>query len=273
MTPTITLNDGVQIPQLGFGTFQIDPAQTADKVKAALEIGYRHIDTAQMYGNEEGVGTAIADSGIPRDELFVTTKLNNDGHGRGEALKRLEESLDKLGLEYVDLYLVHWPQPKLDRYVETWEGFEDAKKEGRTRSIGVSNFHPHHLDRLAEATSTVPSVNQIELHPHLSQAALREYHRNHGIATEAWSPIGQGKGLLEESTLTDIAGRAGRSPAQVVLAWHLHHGNIVFPKSNTVSRIRENFEIFDIDLSGDDIAAIDRMNADKRVGPDPENFG
>ncbi len=273
MVPTITLNDGVRIPQLGFGTFQIDPARTAETVKAALDTGYRHVDTAQMYGNEEGVGKAIADSGIARDELFVTTKLNNDGHGRDEALKRLEESLDKLGLEYVDLYLIHWPQPGQDRYVETWQGFEDAKKEGRARSIGVSNFNPHHLDRLAAETSTVPSVNQIELHPQMGQAALREYHRNHGIATEAWSPIGQGKGLLEDPTLTGIAEKVGRTPAQVVLAWHLHHGNIVFPKSNTVSRIQENFQIFDIDLDGDDIAAIDRMDADRRIGPDPENFG
>jgi 2,5-diketo-D-gluconate reductase A len=273
MTPTITLNDGVRIPQLGFGVFQIDPAQTADKVKAALDTGYRHIDTAQMYGNEEGVGKAIADSGIARDELFVTTKLNNDGHGREDALKRLEESLDRLGLDFVDLYLIHWPQPKLNRYVETWQGLEDAKKEGRTRSIGVSNFLPHHLDKLAAETSTVPSINQIELHPHLSQAALREYHHNHGIATEAWSPIGQGKGLLEESTITDIAAKVGKTPAQVVLAWHLHHGNIVFPKSNTVSRIQENFQVFDVELGGDDIAAIDRMNADKRIGPNPDDFG
>ena len=273
MVPTISLNDGVQIPQLGFGTFQIDPAQTADKVKAALDIGYRHIDTAQMYGNEEGVGKAIADTGIARDQLFVTTKLNNDGHGRDEARKRLEESLDKLGLEYVDLYLIHWPQPAQDRYVETWQGFEDAKKEGRTRSIGVSNFHPPHLDKLAAETSTVPSVNQVEVHPHLSQVALREYNRNHGIATEAWSPIGQGQGLLEESVLTGIAQKVGATPAQVVLAWHLHHGNIVFPKSDTVSRIRENFEIFDVDLSGDDIAQIDRMNADRRIGPNPDDFG
>ncbi len=273
MVPTITLNDGVQIPQLGFGTFQIDPAQTADKVKAALDTGYRHIDTAQMYGNEEGVGQAIADSGISREELFVTTKLNNDGHARDQAVKRLEESLDKLGLEYVDLYLIHWPQPTQNRYVETWQGFEDAKKAGKTRSIGVSNFNPHHLDKLAEETSTVPSINQIELHPHLSQAALREYHHNHGIATEAWSPIGQGQGLLEEPVLTDIAQRVGKSPAQVVLGWHLHHGNIVFPKSNTVSRIQENFQIFDFELSGDDIAQIDRMNADKRIGPNPDDFG
>ena len=273
MVPTIKLNDGVEIPQLGFGVFQIEPAQTADKVKGALETGFRHIDTAQMYGNEEGVGKAIADSGIPRDELFVTTKLNNDGHGRDQAVKRLEESLDKLGLDHVDLYLIHWPQPKNDAYVETWQGFEDAEKAGKTRSIGVSNFNPPHLDRLAAETSTVPSVNQIEVHPHMSQVALREYNRNHGIATEAWSPIGQGKGLLDDERLASIAQAHGKSPAQVVLRWHIQHDNIVFPKSNTLSRVQENFRIFDFALTGDEIAAIDRMNADQRIGPNPENFG
>ena len=273
MVPTIKLNDGVEIPQLGFGVFQIESGQTADKVKAALDTGYRHIDTAQMYGNEEGVGKALADSGIARDELFVTTKLDNDGHGREQAVKKLDESLDKLGLDHVDLYLIHWPQPKQDRYVETWQGFEDAKKAGKTRSIGVSNFNPPHLDRLAAETSTVPSVNQIEVHPHLIQAALREYNSNHGIATEAWSPIGQGKGLLEEETLATIAERTGRSPAQVVLRWHIQHGNIVFPKSNTLSRVQENFDIFDFELTGDDVAAIDRMNADRRIGANPNDMG
>ena len=273
MIPTIKLNDGVEIPQLGFGVFQIEPDQTADKVKAALDTGYRHIDTAQMYGNEEGVGKAIADTGIARDELFVTTKLDNDGHGRDEAVKRLDESLDKLGLEHVDLYLIHWPQPKQDRFVETWQGLEDAKKAGRTRSIGVSNFHPAHLDRLAAETSTVPSVNQVELHPRLTQTALREYHRNHGITTEAWSPIGQGKGLLETPELVEIARKYGKSAAQVVLRWHIQHGNVVFPKSDTLSRVQENIQIFDFELNGDDVAAIDRLNADERIGPNPEDFG
>ncbi|RZT88514.1 2,5-diketo-D-gluconate reductase A [Pseudonocardia sediminis] len=273
MVPTIKLNDGVEIPQLGFGVFQIEPGQVAEKVKAALDIGYRHIDTAQMYENEEGVGKAIADSGIPRDELFVTTKLNNDGHSRDLAAKKLDESLDRLGLEHVDLYLIHWPQPTQNRYVETWQGFEDAKKAGKTRSIGVSNFNPEHLDRLAKETSTVPSVNQIEVHPHLIQAALREYNSNHGIATEAWSPIGQGKGLLEEEAIATIAQRIGKTPAQVVLRWHIQHGNIVFPKSNTPSRIEENFKIFDFELTGDDVASIDRMNADARIGPNPNDFG
>lgn len=271
--PTITLNDGRQIPQLGFGVFQIEPGRTADKVAAALDVGYRHIDTAQMYGNEEGVGKAIADSGIPRDELWITTKLNNDGHGREQAVRRLDESLAALGLDHVDLYLIHWPQPGQDRYVETWQGFEDAKQAGKARSIGVSNFQIPHLDRLAAETSTVPAVNQIEFHPHLVQRELREYLRQHDVALEAWSPIGQGKGLLETPELTELARRHGKSPAQVVLRWHVQLGNIVFPKSNNPERIRENFEIFDFSLSDDDLAAIESLHTGNRIGPDPDTFG
>jgi 2,5-diketo-D-gluconate reductase A len=272
-TPTITLNDGREIPQLGFGVFQIEPGHTAEKVKAALDVGYRHIDTAQMYGNEEGVGKGIADSGVPRDELWITTKLNNDGHGRGSAVERLDDSLTKLGLDHVDLYLIHWPKPQEDRYVETWQGFEDARKAGKARSIGVSNFQVPHLDRLAAETSTVPAINQIEFHPHLVQRELRDYHRQHGIATEAWSPIGQGKGLLEAPELAELARKYGKSAAQVVLRWHIQLGNIVFPKSNDPGRIKENFEIFDFSLTDDDIASIEKLHTGKRIGPDPDDFG
>ena len=271
--PTIKLNDGREIPQLGFGVFQIESGHTAEKVKAALDVGYRHIDTAQMYGNEEGVGAAIADSGIPRDELWITTKLDNDGHGRSDAVKRLDESLARLGLDHVDLYLIHWPQPKRDRYVETWQGFEDARDAGKARSIGVSNFQIPHLERLAQETSTVPVVNQVEFHPHLVQRELREYHQQHDIATEAWSPIGQGKGLLDAPELSEIAERHGRSAAQVVLRWHIQLGNIVFPKSNDPERIKENFQIFDFSLSDDDVAAIEKLHTGKRVGSDPDTVG
>ncbi|MBN9737321.1 MULTISPECIES: aldo/keto reductase [unclassified Pseudonocardia] len=272
-TPTITLNDGREIPQLGFGVFQIEPGDTAEKVKAALDVGYRHIDTAQMYGNEEGVGKGIADAGVPRDELWITTKLNNDGHGRGSAVERLDDSLTKLGLDHVDLYLIHWPKPQEDRYVETWQGFEDARKAGKARSIGVSNFQVPHLDRLAAETSTVPAINQIEFHPHLVQRELRDYHRQHGIATEAWSPIGQGKGLLDAPELAELARKYGKSAAQVVLRWHIQLGNIVFPKSNDPGRIKENFEIFDFSLTDDDIASIEKLHTGKRIGPDPDDFG
>ncbi|ANY07290.1 aldo/keto reductase [Pseudonocardia sp. HH130630-07] len=271
--PTIKLNDGREIPQLGFGVFQIEPGHTADKVQAAFDVGYRHIDTAQMYGNEEAVGKAIADSGIPRDELWVTTKLDNPGHSRADAVSWLDGSLSRLGLDHVDLYLIHWPRPAEDRYVETWQGLEDAKQAGKVRSIGVSNFQVAHLDRLARETSTVPAVNQIEFHPNLVQRELREYHQQHGIATEAWSPIGQGKGLLDAPELTELAEKYDRSAAQVVLRWHVQLGNIVFPKSNNPERIKENFEIFDFSLSEDDIASIEKLHTGKRIGPDPDDFG
>lgn len=226
-----------------------------------------------MYGNEEGVGKAVVDSGIPRDELWITTKLNNDGHSREAAVRKLDESLTKLGLDHVDLYLIHWPQPKQDRYVETWRGLEDVQKVGKALSIGVSNFQTDHLDRLAKETSTVPAVNQIEFHPRLVQRELREYLQQHDIALEAWSPIGQGKGLLEAPELTEIAERVGKSAAQVVLRWHIQLGNIVFPKSNNPERIKENFEIFDFALSEDDVAAVEKLHTGKRIGPDPDDFG
>jgi 2,5-diketo-D-gluconate reductase A len=271
--PTIKLNNGVEIPQFGFGVFQVPPEETAEAVKAAFDAGYRHIDTAQMYGNEEGVGQALADSGLSRDEVFLTTKLNNDGHGEDTAVRRLDESLKRLGTDHVDLYLIHWPRPGEDRYVETWRGFEKALSEGKTRSIGVSNFTVAHLRRLATETETVPAVNQVELHPRFTQDDLRAYHRQHGIATEAWGPIGQGKGLLDDPLLVGLAEKYGKTPAQVVLRWHVQLGNIVFPKSSRPERMRENIDVFDFELADDDVAAITGLNVDGRQGPDPDHFG
>jgi 2,5-diketo-D-gluconate reductase A len=271
--PGIKLNNGTVIPQLGFGVFQIEPEQTAETVRAAFDVGYRHIDTAQMYGNEAEVGEAIASSGLDRSELWITTKCNNSNHGEDDSQRALDESLQKLGLDHVDLYLIHWPLPGKDLYVETWKGLEKALSDGKTRAIGVSNFQPHHLDRLAEETETVPAVNQIELHPRMQQLALRSYHERHGIATEAWSPIGQGKGLLEAPELASIADNHNKSAAQVVLRWHIQLGNIVFPKSVTPSRIKENFEIFDFELDADQMAEISALPG-QRIGanPDTANF-
>lgn len=270
--PGIELNNGTVIPQLGFGVFQIDPSDTAETVLTAFEAGYRHIDTAQMYGNEAEVGEAIAKSGLKRDELWITTKCNNSNHGFDDAQTALDESLQKLGLDAVDLYLIHWPLPGKDLYVETWKGLEKAQQDGKTRTIGVSNFQPHHLDRLLAETETVPAINQIELHPHMQQAALRSYHERHGIRTEAWSPIGQGKGLLDAPELGEIAQAHGKSAAQVVLRWHIQIGNIIFPKSVTPDRIRENKDIFDFELSDEDMQKIDGMEKAERLGPDPDTF-
>ena len=269
--PSIKLNNGVEIPQFGFGVFQVPPELTAQTVRAAFDAGYRHIDTAQAYGNEEGVGQALAESGLSRDEVFVTTKLANDRHG--EAGEALEESLQRLGTEYVDLYLIHWPQPDQDRYVEAWRGFEKVLAEGRARAIGVSNFTVAHLRRLADETGTVPAVNQVELHPRLPQAELREYLRDNGIATEAWAPIAQGGELLEEPTITDLARKHGHTPAQVVLRWHVQLGNIVFPKSMRPERMRENIDVFGFELSDDDMAAMDALGIGERLGPDPDHMG
>jgi 2,5-diketo-D-gluconate reductase A len=271
--PNIRLNNGVEIPQFGFGTWQVPAEDTAGVVRAALDAGYRHIDTAQMYGNEEGVGRAVAESGLARDEVFLTPKLNNDGHGYDAALRRLDESLRKLGTDHVDLYLIHWPRPREDRYVDTWRGFEKALADGRTRAIGVSNFTITHLERLAAETDTVPAVNQIELHPRLVQRELRNYHVEHGIATEAWSPIGQGQGLLDEPTLAELGEKYGKTPAQVVLRWHLQLGNIVFPKSMRPERIRENIAVFDFELSNDDMDVVSALDRHERTGPDPDEFG
>jgi 2,5-diketo-D-gluconate reductase A len=269
--PEIVLNNGVGIPQFGFGVFQIPPEDTAAAVRTALEAGYRHFDTAQLYENEQGVGDGLRESGVPREEVFVTTKLANDAHGHDNAITALEGSLQRLGLDHVDLYLIHWPLPHQDKYVATWQGFEDLLRAGKARAIGVSNFQVAHLERLAAETATVPAVNQIELHPALQQTELRAYHRAHGIATEAWSPLAQGE-LLEDPVLTDLAGKHGKTAAQVVLRWHLQLGNIVFPKSKTPERVRENIDVFDFELSGDDMEAIGKLDDGHRTGFDPDTF-
>jgi len=269
--PTLTLNDGHTIPQLGFGVFKVDPAETERIVSDALEIGYRHIDTAAVYGNEEGVGRAIAASGIPRDELFVTTKLWNADQGTQSAFDALALSLDKLGLDYVDLYLIHWPRPDLDRYAESWRAFEQLRDRGQTRSIGVSNFHRSHIERILAESDTVPAVDQIELHPAFAQRELRSFIEPLGIRTEAWGPLGQGKyDLFGEQAIVDAAAAHGVTPAQVVLRWHLQQGIIVFPKSNSRERMAQNFDVFGFELSASEMAAIDGLDRGQRVGADPD---
>jgi 2,5-diketo-D-gluconate reductase A len=269
--PNVLLNNGVEIPQLGFGVFQIDPSETADAVSKAFEIGYRHIDTAQMYGNEKGVGQAFAKSGLDRSEVFITSKLNNNQLGHDAALTAFDKTLADLGLEKVDLFLIHWPLPTKRDFVETWKAFEEIYRDGRARSIGVSNFQPHHLRRLHEETTIPPAVNQIEVHPYLTQEELRAFDDEHEIATEAWSPIAQGK-VLDDPTIVAIAKEHGKTPAQVVLRWHIQHGSIVFPKSVTESRMKENFEIFDFELPVSDMGSISALNKDERTGPDPDVF-
>jgi 2,5-diketo-D-gluconate reductase A len=273
--PNVSLNDGNEIPQLGFGVFQIEPADTAAAVTKALETGYRHIDTAEMYGNEKEVGEAIRASGIPREEIWVTSKLNNGFHEPDKAREAFEQTLKDLGFEYVDLFLIHWPLPTLydGDYVSTWKTLEEFKADGRSRSIGVSNFQVDHLTALAEAGTTAPAVNQIELHPYLLNEEVRSYGESHGIHTEAWSPIAQG-GVLDDPVVTAIAERLDRSPAQAVLRWHIQRGSIVFPKSVTPERIEENFRLFDFELTGDDMAAIESLDKgeDGRTGPNPDTF-
>ncbi|MCX4642107.1 aldo/keto reductase [Streptomyces sp. NBC_01446] len=260
------------MPQLGFGVWQVPDAEAEKAVATALEAGYRSIDTAAIYGNEEGTGKAVAASGIAREKLFVTTKLWNADHGYDAALRAFDASLDKLGLDYLDLYLIHWPLPSKDSYVDTYKALEKIYADGRAKAIGVSNFLPEHLERLLGETSIIPAVNQIELHPHLQQRAAREFHAEQGIATEAWSPLGQGKGLLEVPAIVAIAQKHGRTPAQIVLRWHVQLGNVVIPKSVTPSRIVENIAVFDFELDVEDIAAISALNEDRRLGPDPATF-
>ena len=273
--PDITLNDGNTIPQLGFGTFQIDPKDTVEAVSKALEIGYRHIDTAQMYGNEAEVGEAIRNSGIDREEIFVTSKLNNSNHEPDDARESLDKTLSDLGLDYVDLFLIHWPLPTQYNgdFVSTWQTMEEFKNDGRSKSIGVSNFQPDHLDTLASETDTVPAINQIEVHPYFANDDVRAYDQEHDIATEAWSPIAQGE-VLDDSTLNEIAEKVGKTVAQVVLRWHIQRGDIVFPKSVTPERIQENFELFDFELDSDDMDAITALDKgeDGRTGPHPDKF-
>ncbi|MCE4224357.1 aldo/keto reductase [Methylobacterium sp. C25] len=270
--PRLALNDGASIPQLGFGVWQLPDAETPSVVGAALDRGYRSIDTASIYGNEAGVGRALQRSGLPRDEIFVTTKLWNDHQGYDSTLRAFDESLGRLGLDEVDLYLIHWPCPQRDLYVDTWRALAQLKQEGRARSIGVSNFQAEHLERIIADTGVVPAVNQIELHPHFQQRALRDVHARLGIVTESWSPLGQAK-ALNDPVLVEIARRHGRTPAQIVLRWHLDSGLVAIPKSATPSRIAENFSVFDIALTAEDQKAIATLDdVDGRIGPDPANF-
>lgn len=270
--PNITLNNGVSMPQLGYGVWQVPDDEAFTAVGRALEAGYRSVDTAVIYGNEEGTGRALAASGVARDELFVTTKLWNGDHGHDSALRAFDASLQRLGLEYVDLYLIHWPLPARDMYVETYKALEKIYADGRAKAIGVSNFQASHLRRLLDEATVVPAVNQIEVHPDFQQSELRAFHAEHGIATEAWSPLGQGKGLLEGPVLAGVAAKHGKSPAQVALRWHLQLGNVVIPKSVTPSRIKENFEVFDFTLDSDDLAALAGLEKGNRLGPHPEEF-
>ncbi|MGY1811372.1 aldo/keto reductase [Blastococcus sp. SYSU D00820] len=270
--PTIRLNNGVEIPQLGFGVFQIDPADTVEAVTKALEIGYRHIDTAEMYGNEKEVGEAVRRSGIDRGEVFVTSKLNNGYHARDAALRAFDQSLADLGFDYLDLFLVHWPLPGIDvDYVETWKAMEEIYASGRAKAIGVSNFQAHHLRRLFAETEIRPAVNQIEVHPYLAQEELRAFDADHEIVTEAWSPIAQGK-VLDDPVVTRVAERYGRTPAQVVLRWHVQRGDVVFPKSVTPARMEENFALFDFALDEDAMGDISALDRGERTGPDPDTF-
>jgi 2,5-diketo-D-gluconate reductase A len=270
--PNISLNTGAAMPQLGFGVFQVPPKDVEQVVRTALDAGYRSIDTAAMYRNEEGVGRAVTDSGLPRSEVFVTTKLDNPTHKSGDVERAVDASLGRLGFDYVDLYLIHWPLPSADRYVEVWRVLEKCVEDGRTRAIGVSNFQIAHLQRLSAEASVVPAVNQVELHPYLAQEPLRAFHAEQGIATEAWSPLGQGGELLEEQTITALAEKYGVTPAQAVLRWHLQLGNVVIPKSVTPERIRSNLDVFGFELDDDDVAAISALDEGRRLGPDPDTF-
>ena len=270
--PNIKLNNGVEMPQLGFGVFQVPDAETTAAVSAALHAGYRSIDTAALYGNEAGVGKALAASGLDRDELFVTTKVWNSEQGYDKTMRAFDASMKKLGLEQLDLYLIHWPTPARDLYVETWKAFEKLYADGRVRAVGVSNFQPAHLERILDTGGTVPAVNQVELHPYLQQVEVRAFDAKHEIATEAWSPLAKGGNLLSEPTIVTLAEKHGRTPAQVVLRWHLQLGNVVIPKSVTPSRIRENIDVFGFTLTNDEVASLSTLDKGERTGPDPDTF-
>ncbi|RYB94406.1 aldo/keto reductase [Nocardioides oleivorans] len=273
--PDISLHDGTTIPQLGFGVFQVPAEDTAATVTKALEAGYRHIDTAQMYGNEAGVGEAIKASGIARDELYVTTKLNNSFHLPDDARREIDASLDKLGLDQVDLFLIHWPLPNKygGDFVQTWRALIEAQEAGKTRSIGVSNFQPAHLERIVSETGVVPVVNQVEVHPFFANEDVRSANAKHGVLTEAWSPIAQGK-VMDDDTIGEIASLVGRTPAQVTLRWHVQRGDIVFPKSMNADRMKQNFEIFDFELEPTHMSALDELDQGEsgRMGPNPDTF-
>lgn len=270
--PVVKLNNGVEMPQLGFGVFLVPPDEVVEPVRTAIETGYRLIDTATLYGNEEGVGRAIRDSDVARDELFVTTKVWNADQGYDTTLRAFDTSMDLLGLDVLDLYLIHWPMPAKDRYRDTWRALEQLYDEGRVRAIGVSNFTVAHLTRLLDAATVVPAVNQVEVHPGLTQDDIRAFDEAHGIVTESWSPLGRGQGLLEQDTVEQIALAHGRTAAQVVLRWHLQLGLVVIPKSTHAERIRENFDVFDFTLSDEEMAALSALTSPGRVGPDPETM-
>jgi 2,5-diketo-D-gluconate reductase A len=267
----VTLNDGHAIPAVGFGVFQVPPAETEQAVSTALRAGYRHIDTAAVYRNERETGRAVADSDVPRDQLYVVTKLWNSEQGYDSTLAAFDASMDRLGLDYLDLYLIHWPQPALGKFVETFKAFAHLRDQGRIRSIGVSNFEPEHLMVLIDATGIVPAVNQIELHPRFPQTELRQVHAQRGIATEAWAPLGQGA-LLTDPTVTAVAEGCGRTPAQVLIRWHIQLGNIVIPKSVNPARIASNFDVFDFELTANEMATISSLDDGTRLGPDPRTF-
>ncbi|HMH59175.1 MAG TPA: aldo/keto reductase [Galbitalea sp.] len=267
--PNITLNNGVEIPQLGFGVFQIPPAETKAATLQAFEVGYRHIDTAEMYRNEKGVGQAVRESGLPREEIFVTSKLNNSFHAHDAAMKAFDETLATLDIGYLDLFLIHWPLPAVGDFVDTWKAMIEMHATGKVRAIGVSNFQPAHIRRLLDETDRIPSINQIEVHPYLTQDDVRAFDFDNEIATEAWSPIAQGA-VLAEPVLVDIAKRLDRTTAQVTLRWHIQRGDIVFPKTTKRERMVENFELFDFELTPDDLAAISALNRNERTGPNPD---
>lgn len=270
--PTITLNDGQTMPQLGFGVYQVPAAETERVVLKAIETGYRSIDTASLHRNEEGVGRAVARCGLSRDDLFITTKVWNDAHGFGETIKACQDSLNRLRLEYLDLYLIHWPMPGQARYVDTWRALVKLRENGLVRSVGVSNFEPEHLRRLQDETGAAPAVNQVELHPRLQQHAVREACDEMSIAVEAWAPLAKSK-LFDDATIVAIAKRHGRTPAQVVLRWHLQSGHVAIPKTVTPDRMRENFDLFGFELSERDMAEIATLDSGHRIGPDPNELG
>ncbi len=269
--PVVRLNNGVEIPQLGFGVFKVPPEQTEDVTRTAFEIGYRHVDTAQMYGNEAGVGRAVRAAGLDRNDVFVTSKLDNPNHARDDALRSFDRTLAELGFDHVDLFLIHWPLPEVGDYVETWHAMEEIYRSGRARAIGVSNFQPHHLRRLLAAAEVVPAVDQIEVHPYLVQDDVRAFGAEHGIVTEAWAPIARGR-VLDDPVITTIAKRVERTPAQVTLRWAVQRGDVVFPKSVTRSRIEENFQLFDFELADDEMAEITALDRQERTGPDPDTM-
>ena len=271
-SPLITLSDGNRIPQLGLGVYKVEDATAARIVEGAIDAGYRHVDTAKLYFNEAGVGAGVRASGIPREEIFVTTKVWNDDQGYDETLRAFDASLGLLGMDYVDLYLIHWPAPKQDRYVDTWRALEAIKRDGRARSIGVSNFNAPHLEKLLAASTEVPVINQVEIQPWLQQRALRDFDAAHGIVTEAWSPLARGR-VLGDPTLEAIGAKHGKSSAQIVLRWHIQQQLVVIPKSNSVERIRENSQVFDFDLDDADLAAIAALETGERTGSNPDDVG